>query len=225
MLSNNTLSFTEMDRRLREMPDGPNGILNSPPLFRVANVVGVVACVVVLMPIVLAKIIPAAPWMLTMVQIGFAVMLLAWLPAFVRNCWVLFLTIWHWRKGLVEQLDHDRPEFEAILAWLCQQQESALIECKRMVALTQRQLLAKIGLLAGGLDRLGILPALAAAYLFLRNVGDILEMPAWQLLGAIFLILLWLIITMATLMRIRLQLYESLLTEALAMKSTGRDTP
>lgn len=221
MASNDALSFAELDRRLRAIPDGPSGILSSPPLFRVANVVGGIACVLTLVPIGLAKVIPAAPWMLTMVQIAFAVMVVAWLPAFVRNCWVLFLTIWHWREDLVAQLDHDRPQFEAILIWLSQQPMSALHECQRMVVVTHRQLIAKIGLLAGGLDRLGIVPALAAAYLFVLNVGDILDMPAWQLMAAVFLILLWLIITMATLMRIRLQLYESLLTEALALRLTS----
>lgn len=218
MSSNDTLSFTELDRRFREIPDGPSAILNSPPPFRVANAVGTTACVLTLLTIGLAKVTQAAPWMLTVVQIGFAVMVLAWLPTFVRSCWVLSLTMWQWQKDLVEQLDHDRPEFMAILAWLHQQPESALIECQRMVAVSHRQLIAKIGMLAGGLDRLGILPALAAAYLFLRNTGDILDMPAWQLLIAVFLILLWMIVTMATLMRIRLQLYDALLTEALAMR-------
>lgn len=221
MPTNDLLSFTELDRRLRTIPDGPSRILNSPSLFRVANVVGGVACVLALLPIGLARFIQAAPWMLTMVQMAFAVMVMAWLPAFVRNCVVLCMTIWHWRKDLVEQLDHDRPEFAAILSWLSEQPRQALVECQRMVTLTHRQLLAKIGLLAGGLDRLGIVPALAAAYLFVRNAGDILDMPTWQLLVAVFLILLWLIITMATLMRIRLQLYESLLSEALAMKASG----
>ncbi len=62
---------------------------------------------------------------------------------------------------------------------------------------------------------------MVAAYLFLRNVGDPLDMPTWELLIAAFLILLWMIIVAATLMRIRLQLYETLLSEALAMKSVS----
>ena len=105
------------------------------------------------------------------------------------------------------------------MTWLCQQPTDALTECQCMVALAHRQLVAKLGLLAGGLDRLGVLPALVAAYLFLRNVGDILDMPTWELLIAAFLILLWLIIVAATLMRIRLQFYEALLSEALMAKT------
>ncbi|UOV09334.1 hypothetical protein MUU77_03230 [Pseudoxanthomonas sp. F37] len=219
MPTNDTLTFTELERRLRAVPDGPAGILNTPPLYRIANMVGGVGLVVALIPIVLVRLLPAAPWMVTMVQMGFSVMVVAWLPVYARQLWTLLASMWKWRQEQAEQLDHDRPEFEAIMVWLCQQPADALAGCQRMVALTHRLLVAKLGLLAGGLDRLGVLPALVAAYLFLRNVGDILDMPLWELLIAAFLILLWLVIVAATLMRIRLQLYESLLSEALAMKS------
>lgn len=219
MPTNDTLSFTELERRLRAVPDGPAGLLNTPPLYRIANMVGGAGLVVALIPLVLVRLIPAAPWMITMVQIGFSVMVVAWLPVYVRQLWTLVASMWKWRQEQAEQLDHDRPEFEAIMAWLCQQPTDALTECQRMVALAHRQLVAKLGLLAGGLDRLGVLPALVAAYLFLRNVGDILDMPTWELLIAAFLILLWLIIVAATLMRIRLQFYEALLSEALMAKT------
>ena len=219
MPTNDKLSFTELERRLRAVPDGPAGILNTPPLYRIANMVGGAGLVVALIPLVLVRLIPAAPWMITMVQIGFSVMVVAWLPVYVRQLWTLVASMWKWRQEQAEQLDHDRPEFEAIMTWLCQQPTDALTECQRMVGLAHRQLVAKLGLLAGGLDRLGVLPALVAAYLFLRNVGDILDMPTWELLIAAFLILLWLIIVAATLMRIRLQFYEALLSEALTAKA------
>ncbi|MCA0298333.1 MAG: hypothetical protein LCH68_04945 [Proteobacteria bacterium] len=219
MPTNDVLSFTELERRLRAVPDGPSGILNTPPLYRIANMVGGAGLVVALIPLVLVRLIPPAPWMITMVQIGFSVMVVAWLPVYVRQLWTLVASMWKWRQEQAEQLDHDRPEFEAIMAWLCQQPTDALTECRRMVALAHRQLVAKLGLLAGGLDRLGVLPALVAAYLFLRNVGDILDMPTWELLIAAFLILLWLTIVAASLMRIRLQLYEALLSEALMAKT------
>lgn len=219
MPSNETLSFTELERRLQDIPEGPAGILNTPPLYRIANLVGAAGLLVALVPIVLVRFMPAAPWMISAVHLGFSVMVVAWLPVYVRQLWTLGATLWKWRQEQAEQLDHDRPQFEAIMTWLRQQPADALTGCQRMVALTHRQLVAKLGLLAGGLDRLGILPAMAAAYLFLRNVGNPLDMPTWELLIAAFLILVWLIIVAATLMRIRLQLYESLLTEALATKA------
>lgn len=158
MPTNDTLTFAELERRLRAVPDGPAGILNTPPLYRIANMVGGVGLVVALIPIVLVRLLPAAPWMVTMVQIGFSVMVVAWLPVYARQLWTLLASMWKWRQEQVEQLDHDRPEFEAIMAWLCQQPADALAECQRMVALTHRLLVAKLGLLAGGLDRSACCP-------------------------------------------------------------------
>ena len=37
MPTNDTLSFAELERRLRAVPDGPAGILNTPPLYRIAE--------------------------------------------------------------------------------------------------------------------------------------------------------------------------------------------
>ena len=37
MPTNDTLTFTELERRLRAVPDGPAGMLNTPPLYRIAE--------------------------------------------------------------------------------------------------------------------------------------------------------------------------------------------
>jgi hypothetical protein len=56
MPTNDTLSFTELDRRLREMPDGPASILDTPPIYRVANIVGAVAAVITFVPFLLVHV-------------------------------------------------------------------------------------------------------------------------------------------------------------------------
>jgi len=221
MTQDDTLSFAELDRRLRAMPDGPTAILDAPPLYRIANAIGMAAFVFTLVPFVLVRIMAPAMWMVSMAQIGLAIVYLAWLPYIARQCGVMGWTLWRWRQDQVEQLDHDAPHFSAIVAWLRVQSESALVDRQRMVGIAHRQLTAKIGFLAGGLDRLGVLPVLVSAYLFLRNGNDLLDMPVWQIGVAVFLCVLWLITTAATLMRIRLQLYEVLLTEALALRSNA----
>lgn len=58
MPTNDALSFTELERRLRAVPDGPAGILNTPPLYRIANMVGGAGLVVALIPLVLVRLIP-----------------------------------------------------------------------------------------------------------------------------------------------------------------------
>lgn len=213
------LSFKELEGRLAEIPDGPSGILNTPKPYRVLNIIGGVAAAIALLPpLVLVHIMTPALWMVTVCQIGFAVMLATWLPTMVRSYAVLGWTLWRWRADQVDQLDHDLPHFVAIVDWLSQRPEQTLIEYQRGVRLAHKQVIAKIGLLAGGLDRLGILPVLASVYLLLRNWHDLLNAPTWQIGLGVLLILLYFIITAASLMRIRLQLYETLLDGALDQK-------
>lgn len=218
-----TLSFTELDRRLRAVPDGPSGILNTPPIYRRANIVGGIAAVATLIPFVLVHLMTPAAWMVTWAQISFPVFLLALLPDLVRSYGVLGWTLWRWRADLVSQLDHDLPQFHTILAWLCERPASALQEHQRMARLALSQMSAKIGLFTGGLDRLAVLPVLVSAYLFFRNWNELLEMPYWQLIIGFGLILFYFVMMVGNLKRIRLQLYDALLSEALTMKA-GAET-
>lgn len=212
------LSFTQLDKRLRDIPDGPSGILDTPKPYRILNYIGWAGAATALVPFVLVRLMTPAMWMITMAQVGFAILLVAWLPMLVRSCSVLGWTLWRWREDQVNQLDHDHPHFHEIVVWLSGFPIEALAERRRTAQLAQRQLTAKLGLLAGGVDRLGILPVLAAVYLFLRNWKDLLGMPGWQMMLGLFLVLLYMIITAATLMRIRLQLYDTLLSDALERK-------
>lgn len=219
MSTKDTLSFTELDRRLREMPDGPAATLNTPPLFRMANIVGAVAAVFTLVPFVLVHIMTPGKWMITWAQIGFAVFLLALLPGIARSYGVLGWSLWRWRAEQVSQLDHDMPLFRTIIMWLSERPTAALEEHQRMARLALAQMSAKIGMFTGGLERLGVLPVLVSAWLFFRHGDDLLAMPAWQLILGFGLIVFYFAMMVANLKRIRLQLYESLLSEALMAKT------
>lgn len=211
-------SFAELQRRISEIPDGPSDILTAPKPYRWLNAIGGVGVILALLPMVLVKLMTPATWMITMAQIGIAMMLMMWLPAFARSIWVLVWTLARWKTDMIIQLDHDHPHFQSILRWLATFPADALAERLRTVQLAERQLVAKLGLLAGGVDRLGILPVLASAYLFIRNWNQPLDLPSWQILLGIFLMVLYVISATGSLMRIRLRLYESMLTDALARK-------
>lgn len=218
MTTENALSFTELDRRLREMPDGPAAILDSPAPYRIANLIGGVAAVMTVIPFVLIQFMPPECWMVSWAQFSFSVFLLALLPGLVRSYGVLGWTLWTWRADQVSQLDHDLPQFRIILAWLSAQPQHALTEHHRVARLTLAQISVRIGMFTGGLERLGVLPVLVSVWLFLRNWKDLLDMPLWQLLLGFGLMLFYVVMTVGNLKRIRLQLYESLLAEALAIK-------
>ena len=218
-----TLSFTELDRRMRAVPEGPSGILNTPPLYQIANIVGGIAALLTLIPFGLVHLMTPGEWMITWAQISFSVFLLALLPDMVRSYGVLGWTLWTWRADQVSQLDHDVPQFHAILTWLSERPTPALQEHQRMARVVLSQMSAKIGLFTGGLERLAVLPVLVSAYLFFRNGDQLLDMPYWQLIIGFGLILFYFVMMAGNLKRIRLQLYESLLSEALTMK-TGSGT-
>ncbi|KAF1717100.1 hypothetical protein CSC74_09620 [Pseudoxanthomonas yeongjuensis] len=167
---------------------------------------------------VFVKLMAPALWMVTMMQIGMAIMIMMWLPAFVRSIGVLSWTLARWKTDMVIQLDHDHPHFQSILRWLTTFPADALAERLRTVQLAERQLIAKLGLLAGGVDRLGFLPVLVSAYLFFRNWNQPLEVSTWQILLGVFLVLLYLISATGSMMRIRLRLFESMLADSLAKK-------
>lgn len=211
-------SFVELQRRLGEIPDGPSGILQTPKPYRVLNAIGGVGAIAALLPFVLVRLLTPAMWMVTLLQIGMAVMLVAWLPTIVRSVAVIGRTLWRWKTDMVVQLDHDHPHFQAIVHWLASFPADALEERLHTIQVAERQLVAKLGLLAGGVDRLGILPVLVSAYLFFRNWKQPLDVPAWQILLGIFLMMLYVISTTGSLMRIRLRLFESMLADSLLMK-------
>ena len=213
-------SFAELQRRISEVPDGPSGILNTPKPYRVLNIIGGVGAIVALLPFVFIKLMTPAMWMVTMLHIGMAIMVVMWLPTMVRGIGLIGWTLWTWKKDMVVQLDHDHPHLQSILRWLATFPTHALEERLRTVQLAERQLVAKLGLLAGGVDRLGMLPVLVSAFLFIRNWKQPLDMPAWQILLAVFLLGLYLISATGSLMRIRLRLFESMLADSLAIKST-----
>jgi hypothetical protein len=212
------LSFAQLESRLREVPDGPSAILNTPKPYLVLNIIGWAGAGITLLPYALFRIMTPAMWMVTMAQIGFAVLAVAWLPLLVRSYGVLGWTLWRWRSDQVEQLGHDHPHLQGIHVWLGGFPVDILTEHVRTIRLAQRQLSSKLGLLAGGIDRLGILPVLVSLYLFLRNWKDLLNAPLWQIGLGVLLILLYLVTTAGSLMRIRMQLYESLLSDALERK-------
>ena len=166
----------------------------------------------------LVKVMTPAMWMVTMAQGGIALMLMMWLPYFVRSVGVLGCTLTRWQTDMVIQLDHDHPHYQSILRWLATFPADALAERLRTVQLAERQLVAKLGLLAGGVDRRGILPVLVSVYLFIRNWNQPLDLPSWQILLGIFLMVLYVISATGSLMRIRLRLYESMFADALARK-------
>ena len=217
-MDESALTFAELEKRIAQIPDGPSAVLNTPKVLVWLNAIGTLGIVIGVLPSLFIHVFEPKMWMVWMARAGLMVEIVFFAPGFLRSVWVIAKEIWQWRPKLVEQLDHDAGHFRGLTRWLVGFPKSSIQEQLRFVEAAQQRLGMKIGLLAGGAEKLGIVPLLVSVTITLGNIGDLTDIPLWQALLAIFLSIIWLIAWLAALMRLRMQLYASLLSDALEQK-------
>lgn len=217
-VTNDGLSFAELEKRVHAVPDGPSAALNTPRWLYPFNIVGLLGVVVGLLPSILILYFEPKMWMLYMAKIGLAMTCLGWAPVFVRDVWVLARSLKRWKTEVGHQMDHDLAEFRGLTRWLIEFPKELLEEHLHFARDAQIRLSSKLGLLAGSMEKLGAIPILIALGVQLKLFFDPEPIPAWQIYGAFFLAITYLIAWVGAHMRLRVQLYELLLAEALAKK-------
>lgn len=138
------------------------------------------------------------------------------LPYFLRHTYVPRKQLRNWRATQTAQLDHDRHEFKTLASWIARHPAAQVDELRSTVRLHLCTMDSKMGLISGGLARLGFLPAVIATCAFFANWKQPLDMPAWLLLLAVFVVMMYVVSVVAALMLIRLQFLDSVLSAALA---------
>lgn len=212
------LSFKALEAHIRAMPDGPAAVLNTPHWLVATNAIGTLGSVLGLAPSLLIGFFEPQMWMVYLARSGVWIAVVFYPPYFVRSMWVFARGMWRWKDEQVEQLDHDLAQFRALARWLSGFPQDRLRQHLDFACLAKAQLAAKIGLLSGSADRLGLLPVFASLFIAIRNWEQLLAIPLWQSMLGLFLIATWLIAWVASLMRLRLQLYEMVLAEAMESK-------
>lgn len=216
-MSDNDFSFVELERRLREIPEGPVGVLNTPRWIIALNVLGWFGIVLGLAPSLLVKFLSPESWMAWMSSAGLLMAILGFAPGFVRNVFLVVISFYRWRMDLVRQMDHDLIEYRDLRRWLAQFPVEACSEAIRFVRQGQERVAAKQRLIVGSLEKLGVLPVVAALFIQVKTYYEQLgETPVWQVVLAIFLAVIYLIGWLASLVRLRLHLYEIVLADSLA---------
>lgn len=216
-----SLSFAAIERRIQAMPDGPSAVLTTPRWLIWLNVAGTAGIIVGTLPSILIHFLTPAMWMVVMARVGLWTAILAYAPYFVRSVCVLLVEFWRWQPKLVEQSDHDLAQFRGLRIWLRKFPRTELEEHLRFARLSHERMTAKLGLLQGGFDKLGVLPAMAALLFLLANAGDLsieslLDVPPWQTGLALVFAITYFIAMLALRMRLRLQLYEAVVSDALS---------
>ncbi|UHQ22820.1 hypothetical protein LVB77_19575 [Lysobacter sp. 5GHs7-4] len=218
-------SYAELERRLRALPDGPASVLDTPRPFAIASIIGNFGIILGLLPSLLITFMAPQMWMVTMAKIGLMVAIIGSAPEFIRCLWVIPRSLWRWRNEQVVQLDHDIVQFRKVVVWVSRYPEQTLREYLHFVRRTQARLASKMGLLAGGVDKLGVAPLLIALGIQLKAFLELGQTPYWQLLIGLFLAIAYLIAFVAQLMRLRMQLYEYVLDEALEASAAPSGLP
>ena len=110
-----TLSYTELERRIRALPDGPAKVLDTPSWLMLPNIIGTVGMVLGLLPSLLILFIEPKTWMVLVARTGVLMAYLGYAPGFIRSVYVVALSMWRWHTDQVLQLDHDLEQLRPTL--------------------------------------------------------------------------------------------------------------
>jgi hypothetical protein len=218
------LTFAAIEARIQAAPDGPASALDTPRWVFVLYAIGASAAFAGVLPSFLMHFWEPRPWMVWMARGGVAGMICACALPFVRSVWGLFRQMLHFRKSMLDQMDHDRVAFREIARWLAQYPKPLLADHLRFAQHMQAALQAKLGFLAGSLDKLGLLPAAATVVIALQNWNGARQIPLWMAIAGTFGSLLWLIGVLAAAMRLRIQAFEALLGGAIRFQDPQEAT-
>lgn len=221
------LTFSALESRIEAMPDGPSTVLHTPAWNRWLDRAGTVAIVAGSLPFLLVQVFEPQMWMVYLARAGVWGAGVLYAPGIVRRLFVMAVEFRRWRAKLVEQADHDLDKFRALRGWLQSFPRETLEEHRNFARLARDRLASKLGLLTGGIERIGILPVLVAAFMLLRDVDglgieSLRDVPLWQAVLGPFLVVTWCIGIIAVRMRLSYELYEAVLSDALEVVEAER---
>ena len=209
-------SFSELEKKIAAMPEGPIAALNRPRWQYWLDIGGGIGVIVGLLPSLLIQFMEPKSWMITMANVGFWMMVILFSFGFFRGIIVLALSIWRGRSEDNAQTDHDFSEFNLLQVWLAKFPKQTLEQHLRFIQAMQARLLAKLSLIGGGFERFGILPLILAISVQMKAfTADSLDVPIWQIVPGLFFAIGYLVGLRASFVRVRMHLYEVVLVEAL----------
>lgn len=212
-------SFVELERRIAVMSEGPMSILNRPRWQYWCDFGGGIGVIIGLLPSLLIRFFEPRPWMVAMGVVGLAMMVTLFVPGLLRSLWVFAGLVRRGRAQDAMQFDHDFAEFDQLQVWLSAVPERVLEQHLRFLRAALTRVAEKLSLMGGDIGRFGVLPLILAIAVQIKAFGNqSLDIPMWQLAPGLFFAVIYLVGLNAAFMRVRMQLYEVVLAEALARR-------
>lgn len=211
------LSFDALEKRIRGMSESPDlESVEAPRWMRIACVIGGAGLAGAYLSTLLVKRLGPDPALVSMGAAG-VLLMACFLPWMVWSLWAMLRDLRHWIERQAARMDHDRAQWLQVSQWLRGFPREELERHLRFARAMQARISQKMGLMAGGVDRLGILPMAVAAYALLMDRQRLLSLPGWLLVIGFLIPFLWLICWRVVDARNRIQLYEILTEEALRL--------
>lgn len=174
--------------------------------------------------LVLGKLLPPKPWAVALVWALLAVEIIGIILVVSAEFSTLKLTFAHQRREFAEVLDFDMPHHESLIEWLRSFSRERLQAMSEFSAFRVERYRSKMPILTGSMEKLGLLPVLAALIVQFKDMKWPPHPSLWQIvLFALLPFFYWLCMLTVT-QRLRLELYDMLLKKALAKFSKSDES-
>ena len=212
-MESSKLTFAALDARIEALPESPSDKAIFP---KKAKWGFSAAAAGALFGLLCVKLLPSnAMYTVVLVSIGLTVEIAGGVIAAISQIPKKWPTFANERRDFAEQLDFDLPHHLALVEWLRTfplDQRKALSE---FVSYRHERMNERLPMLTGSIEKLGALPIVIALYLQFKDMHWPPH-PSWVEVFLIFALVLgyWLSVIQIS-VRLRLQLYEKLLSKAL----------
>jgi hypothetical protein len=206
------LTFAGLDARIEALPESPSDTAAFPKKAKWGLSAAAAGA---LFGLLCVKLLPSnAMYTVVLAYIGLAVEIAGVVIVAISQIPQRWPTFANERRDFAEQLDFDLPHHLALVKWLRTfplDQREALSE---FISYRHERMREKLPMLTGSIEKLGALPIVVALYLQFKDMHWPPH-PSWV---EIFLIFVWVLGYWLSVMqigvRLRLQLYETLLIKA-----------
>jgi hypothetical protein len=207
------LTFAALDARIEALPESPSNSAIFPKKIKWAFAAAAVGA---LFGLLCVKLLPnnsiytalLAYVGLAVEFVGVAIVVIAQIP----KKWPTFA---NGRRDFAEQLDFDLPHHLALVAWLKTFPLDQRETLSKFISYRHARMKERLPMLTGSIEKLGVLPIVIALFLQFKDTHWPPH-PSWLEIFLIFALVLgyWLSLLQISI-RLRLQLYETLLSKAL----------